>query len=613
MLGRFNRSFFYTSILSICLSHAFAQADFIVSDSHETLLSPSSPLKQQAAQLNLAADPVWRKLIFFRQYAEVISPKFYLSDMAAQHVQAITSQQELDATLDAFERDPKLICQYPARYYWLSGKLTGLPRDSLATCKNLPNANQDIRFVLVSGYLKNPVSSFGHVLITIGEEGEKQNLLDNAYNYGAVIPNGQNSVEYVVKGLLGRYPAGFANTKFFKQDTMYAKNEQRDMWIYTLNLTDEQRALLIYHLAELKNHYLDYFFIKQNCAYRTGELLELISDIDITHRITPWYSPEYVFHQLEEYRTTHPDFIKSVEYLPSDQKQLYVMFAKMPQPLQQGINQYIRTGSLSLVNALTADDQIKALDFLIAYLNFKQTENKNENAKTQYKTQKKQLMRMRFQLPVSDENQMVVPVRPSPALGEKPSKVSLGFGRDQGYLGFTLYDKNLLTSDSSGHDEFRMLDFSWIYRQHKLELQSADFIHILKIEDISQPLAGEKKFSWSFNLGAKQDLFTGDLHRPYAQGSWGVGYDFNSSLTGYGLLGGELNDSRAMVDAISEIGLVYRRERLGFTLKEYLQERYRQGLAHDTRFELKYQLAKNADIKLMLSRQNNALMYQYFW
>lgn len=613
MLGRFNRSFVYTGILSICLSHAFAQADFIVSDSHEILLSPSSLLKQQAAQLNLAADPVWRKLIFFRQHAEIITPKFYLSDLGAQHLMSLTPQQELDATLDAFERDPKLICQYPARYYWLSGKLTGLSREPLTSCKNLPNANQDIRFVLVSGYLKNPVSSFGHVLITIGDEGEKQNLLDNAYNYGAVIPNGQNSVEYVVKGLLGRYPAGFANTKFFKQDTMYAKNEQRDMWIYTLNLTDEQRTLLIYHLAEVKNHFLDYYFIKQNCAYRTGELLELISDIQITDRVSPWYSPEYVFHQIEEYRTTHPDFIKRVEYLPSDQKQLYVTFAKMSKSLQQGINHFIRTSDLSLIQSLAAEDQTRALDFLIAYLNFKQTENKNENQVTQYEAQKKQLMRMRFQLPVSDEDPTVIPPRASPALGEKPSKLSLGFGRDQGYLGFTLYDKNLLTSDSSGHDEFRMLDFSWVYRQHKLELQSADFIHILKIEDISQPLAGEKKFSWSFNLGTKQDLFTGDLHRPYAQGGWGVGYDFSSNLTGYSLLGAELNDSHAMVDAVSEMGLVYQREKFGFTLKEYLQERYRQGLAHDTRFELKYQLAKNVDLRLMLSRQNNALMYQYFW
>ncbi|MDE2419791.1 MAG: DUF4105 domain-containing protein [Gammaproteobacteria bacterium] len=610
MLGHCYRSFFYTGILSICLSHAFAQADFVVSDSHDTL---SSSPKQQATQLNLANDPVWHKLLFFRQHAEVITPKFYLSDLTAKHLNSITPQQELDATLDAFEHDPKLICQYPARYYWLSGKLTGLPRDLLATCKNLPSVNQDVRFLLVSGYLKNPVSSFGHVLITIGDEGEKQNLLDSAYNYGAVIPPEQNSVEYVIKGFLGRYPAGFANTKFFKQDTMYAKNEQRDMWVYTLNLTDEQRALLIYHLAEMKSHFLDYYFIKQNCAYRTGELLELISDIDITHRVTPWYSPEYVFHQLEEYRKTHPDFIKNVEYLPSDQKQLYVTFSKMSQPLQQGINQYIRTGDLSLINALTAEDQTQALDFLIAYLNFKQTENKNENAAAQYEAQKKQLIRLRFQLPVSDEDQVLIPPRASPALGEKPSKVDIGVGRDQGYLGFTLYDKNLLTADSSGHDEFKMLDFSWIYRQHKLELQSADFIHILKIEDITQPLAGERKFSWSFNLGAKQDLFTGELHRPYAQGGWGVGYDFSSNLTGYGVLGAELNDSHAMVDAVGEMGLVYQRERLGFTLKEYVQERYRQGLAHDTRFEFKYRMTKNTDLRLLLSRQNNALMYQYFW
>jgi hypothetical protein len=610
MLEFFYRSFFCTGILSICLSHAFAQADTVINDHNEvSIQQPKTQLKQQAAQLNLANDPVWRKLIFYRQHAEVITPKFYLSDLTAKNLNNITAQQELNATLDAFEQNPKLICLYPARYYWLSGKITGLPRADLNLCKSLPNVNQEVRFLLVSGYLKNPVSSFGHVLITIGEQGEKQNLLDNAYNYGAVIPNGENSIEYVSKGFLGLYPAGFANSKFFKQDAIYAKNEQRDIWVYTLNLTDEQKALLIYHLVEVKSHYFYYYFIKQNCAYRTGELLELISDIDITHHVMPWYSPEYVFHQIEEYRITHPDFIKNVTYLPSDQKQLYITFAKMSKPMQQSINYYIHSRELFLINQLSIKNQIEALDFLIAYLNFKQIENKIP----QDEVAKKQLIRLRIQLPVSDEDQMNISSRASPALGEKPSKIGIGIGRDQGYLSFTVYDKSLLTSDSSGHDEIKMFDFLSIYRQHKIELQSADFIHILKIENISQPLAGEKKLSWAFNLGVKQDRYTGQMHRPYGQGSLGVGYNFNSKLTGYSLMGVELNDSHALIDVISEIGFVYKREQIGFKLTEYLQQGYGQGLAHDTRFEMKYRLSNNVDLRLLLSRQSNYLEYQYFW
>jgi hypothetical protein len=582
--------------------HAHAQSVF------ERKISTIA-LKQEAHRLQLDKNPVWQKLILFKKHAEVTSHGFYLSDLKAEHLTQITPQGELDDTIEALSSHPELICQYPARYFWLSRQLSGMPTTALDSCNKLPNVNQDVRLLLVSGYLKNPVSTFGHALITIGAQDERQNLLDSAYNYGAQIPNGENGFNYIYKGLFGLYSARFANSKFFKQDIIYAKTEQRDIWAYTLNLTPEQKSLFIYHLAELQSHSIDYYFIKQNCAYRLAELLEVISDIKITDRITPWYMPEYVFDQIEEYRKIHPEFIKSVEYLPSDQNKMYFTFKKMPKPLQSEINLYIKTGKLINNEKRQDSDQERVLDFLIAYINFKQISEDS----SQYQIQKKQLIQQRIQLPVSTEIESQIPSLPSVALGEKPSKLGVGIGQQRGYLNFALFNKDLLSSYSNSHNEFKMLNVSLIFQKNQMQLQSLDLIHILKIEDLGQQLSGERKFSWELGAGVKQDIFTGELHRPYVQGGMGLGYDFNQNLVGYSMLSAELNDSAAKIDAVSETALVYKHESFGFKISQLFQQRQNKALAHDTRFEFKYRVTKNTDVRLLLSHRDNYLTYQYFW
>ena len=597
---------FCLSILFICLPNAYASEDFAQK-------STAQQIKQQARDLHLADESVWHKIILFKRYAEVTSKDFYLSDLSAKNLKKITPQIELDASIDALHENPTLICKYPARYYWLSRHLTGMPTNALQSCKELPNAKQDVRLLLVSGYLKNPVSTFGHVLITIGAEDERQNLLDNAYNFGAVIPNGENSLSYIAKGLLGSYESRFASSQFFKQDIVYAKTEQRDIWAYTLNLTPEQKALFIYHLTEVQLHTFDYYFIKRNCAYRSGELLELISDIKTTDHITPWYAPEYIFDQVEEYRKAHPDFIKNIEYLPSDQNKLYFAFSKLPQAMQSEINAYIKTADLKQIEQLPESDQEKIFEFLIAYLNFKLIGNDNPQDQSRIQAQKKLLIQKRIQLPVNDGVQDIMPVRPSSALGEKPSKLGLGIGDGQALLNFTVFNKDMLSSYSNIHSEFKMLDFSWQYKDQKIKLQSADFIRILKIEDLGQKLAGERKMSWELAVGAKPDVFTGELHRPYTRAGLGVGYDFSPNLIGYSMLSAELNDSPAKIDAVSETGLVYQQEPFGVKLIQHFQQRKNYDLASETRFEFKYRLAKNADLRVLLSATNKLLTYQIYW
>jgi hypothetical protein len=601
------KTLLYACIL--CSGWAHASDDVVPTPA----LSAPMPLAQ--TQINtLAADPIWQRLILLKnQHAEVLSKGFYLSDLNAEHLKKVTPESELSATLSAFQTDPKALCQYPARYYWLSDKVPNLPVAALSACPNLPDVTLDVRMLLVNGYMKNPVSTFGHVLITVGQQGERQNLLDHAFNYGAIVPPGENGLSYATKGLLGFFNARFAASDFFKQDLIYAKTEQRDMWAYTLNLTPQQKALFIYHLAELKSRAIGYYFLKQNCAYRSGELLELITDIHTTERPAPWYPPIYIFDQIEEYRLAHPDFIKSVDYLPSDQTKLYANFALLPKALQQTINHAIQTSDLTAIEQLSATDRIQALEFLISYMNYKLVDKPDPRITAL----KRRLVQMRIQLPESETDPAQIKAHPSPALGEKPSKLAIGIGQNHGstygQLNVSVFNKDLLSPNGNPHDEFKMLDFSLLDRHGQVKLAQADFIHILKIEDLSQQLTGERKYSWQLSAGAKPDTYSGALLRPYVQAGIGAGYDFSPSLIGYSLLGAELNDSHAKVDLTSDTALVYLHGDLRAKLILHLAQRKDEYLAHETRFELQYRVAKNADIKLLLSNQTQALSYLYYW
>jgi len=102
-------------------------------------------------------------------------------------------------------------------------------------------------------------------------------------------------------------------------------------------------------------------------------------------------------------------------------------------------------------------------------------------------------------------------------------------------------------------------------------------------------------------------------HRPYVRAGLGAGYDFSSNLIGYSMLSAELNDSAAKIDAVSETGLVYQLEPFGVKLTQHFQQRKNENLASETRFELKYRLAKNANLRVLLSQNNKSLTYQIYW
>ena len=552
----------------------------------------------------------WQHLLFYKNgKAEVISPNFYLTDPSVQSIATFSPYKELIATL-RHASDNEIVCRYPARYLWLNKHLPELKID-WQNCLDLPNPNQEISLILVSNYLKNPASSFGHVLVKTSsamdrkENGVRQlsseDLLNSSYNFGARIPANENGAMYAIKGLFGFYDSGFSEAEFFKHDAVCSKNEQRDMWEYVLNLGAFETQLLNYHLYEAKSARFDYYFIKQNCGYRTGEILELVSDIKTTERVGPWYAPDYVFDQLLEYSDDAAEpLIASVRYLPSEQTQLRAKFVQLPKPIQNVINSVIRTETIAPLLRLNPDDRALAIDFLILHRTYKISQNNTP----QHQALKKKLLSQRFTLPASNGlGTLTVLEKASPALSNKTTQTKVVLSEDEAQVGVSLFVKDPLNPHNDINKRFEAVQLSLGYDFDESKLSVTDFVFLdmQQIEDLAQPLAGEPKLSWQLKTGARTDLFTGDNHSPYGQAGVGAGVMLGRYALGYGMVNATVHDQDRHLDVGIELGLRAKKKGQAAELTYTLNKREGRSSLSQTELTLRQQLSKNNDARIIIT------------
>lgn len=567
---------------------------------------------------SLAKHSQWQHLLFYKNgKAEVISPDFYLTNPKPRSKRNFDPYAELIATIEQINNE-RVVCKYPARYLWLNHHLPELNVD-LKDCSKLPDANQEISLILVSSYLKNPASSFGHVLVKTNtsidninntnsdvRELSSEDLLNNSYNFGARIPENENGAMYALKGLFGFYDAGFSETEFFKQDAVYSKNEQRDMWEYVLNLDAFETQLLNYHLYEAKSARFDYYFIKQNCGYRSGEILELISDIKTTERVGPWYAPDYVFDQLLEHDNGADSLVSSVRYLPSEQTQLREKFVQLSKPIQAVINSVIRTESTAPLATLNADDKAVALDFLILHRTYKITQDDTPKQRAL----KSELLSQRFALPASNGlAQLPVPNKPSPALSNKTTQTTVVLSEERAEVGLSLFVKDPLNAHTDIDKRFEAVKASlgYSFDMHQWTLTDFVFLDMQHIEDLRQPLLGEPKLSWQLKTGARTDTFTGNRHSPYAQAGVGAGAKFGKHILGYGMVNATAHDQDKHADIGIELGLRMKRNNQSAELSYVTSKREGRTAIDVAKLILRQQLSKNNDARLIVTYSDTVM------
>ena len=293
-------------------------------------LSAAPHIDPQRLQ-QLANDPFWislghyetAKLGGWRSY--VSDQKFFLAADGNEH-----PERELSATVQALYApasagEQHAQCVYPARARWLEEQLglTGLPAPECAGFKQwFKDVSPDSAVMIFpAAYLNSPSSMFGHTLLRIDQAGVKSDrtsLLSYAINFGAYIEGSDNSIIYAWKGLMGGYPGLFALVPYQEKLSEYRSLENRDLWEYRLNLTQQETARMVEHVWELKQIKFDYFFFDENCSYRLLELLQVARpSLRLTEQFPLTAIPTDTVKAVKE-----AGLVESIQYRPSREREL---------------------------------------------------------------------------------------------------------------------------------------------------------------------------------------------------------------------------------------------------------------------------------------------------
>ncbi|RON56045.1 Lnb N-terminal periplasmic domain-containing protein [Pseudomonas frederiksbergensis] len=293
-------------------------------------LSAAPHIDDQRLQ-QLANDPFWislghyetAKLGGWRSY--VSDKKFFLAPDGNEHPdhELAATVQALYAPASAGEKHAQ--CVYPARTRWLKAQLnlTDLPK---LDCAEFTQWFKDVAphsavMIFPAAYLNSPSSMFGHTLLRIDQanvQSDQTALLSYAINFGAYIEGSDNSILYAWKGLMGGYPGLFALVPYQEKLSEYRSLENRDLWEYRLNLTQQETERMVEHVWELKQIQFDYFFFDENCSYRLLELLQVARpSLRLTEQFPLTAIPTDTVKAVKE-----AGLVESIQYRPSREREL---------------------------------------------------------------------------------------------------------------------------------------------------------------------------------------------------------------------------------------------------------------------------------------------------
>jgi len=518
---------------------------------------------EETSLKKLANNYTWNKLLHYKnKKSEILDKDFFISQNGN-----LDSQEELKETIEAYfsttlkKDDSHPRCKFPARYLWLS-KQINLPNYAEIPnyCKKLSKWSvykdtESISVILVSGYLGNPASTFGHSFLKLNSNNQnlENDLFDSSINFGALVPDSEPIIKYIFKGIFGGYEAGFSDKYFYTQDLIYSHTEFRDMWDYKLNINEYERKLLLFYFWEVVGKKFKYYFLNKNCGYRVSDALELISNEPIIDSANAWYAPIETFHKLESI-SKNTSIISDVKYIPSSQKRLYSRYLLLNSIEQNTINSIIKHNYKNIKFNLkkhSISEKINILDFLIEYEKYLLI--KDPKLKDREKIKNKLLLQ-RLALPIKTPLKAQIKNKKSPAKGNKPIKVGLGLTHLSNIgsyptLNFSVFAIEALGDNSLEFDELIVGDLSLAYK-NELLLNKFDLIKIKKLKKETTPWDNSSSnISWQLNIGSNLIEKDRKKHNDlFVKGAIGKVLFNNDNFISYAFLNSTLHNNYPYVD-----------------------------------------------------------------
>ncbi len=476
-----------------------------------------------AIQTNLDEHPYWLKLLHYKKHigstsgykSEVISEDFFLSNTKSDPL------AELKATIKSIytpitNPNQHTRCKFIARTQWLQSKLNmELPSIECEEFKqwiDLENINQ-VQLVFASGYLKNPASFYGHLLLKFSSSSNKNNLLDLSINYGAMLTD-TNPILYIVNGIFGGYTAGFSDSRFYRQNHNYGQTDLRDLWSYNLDLSQDQIKQIAFHLWELLDVQFTYYFLDKNCAYHFANLLALVIEAPLTDQYSPWVMPLTIFQKLMENKSKDNPLVKSVTHIASRQSQFYEKYFHLNEKQQQLLKLLLESNdwvSHSKFKSLPDNEKIALINVLFDYIEYQLAElgDSSSDRVQQLSLEKKKLIRTRFSLPASPaKKQRTHLLKTQPPHHSQYPKLIRVSGISSKESSGALLQLRPVYYDILGSESGRMPNSALSMADLTLSNFNGNFairrFNIVAIESYNvakTELRGDNKYAWMINFG----------------------------------------------------------------------------------------------------------------
>jgi uncharacterized protein DUF4105 len=420
---------------------------FLVFDSTSSALAAAGDdsylreLIERATVARLADEREWhvllhyQKNLFGRGFTSMQDdPGFFMAPTGQTDPQA-----ELAATLGQFFSD-ELVgrskqpaqCAFIARYHWLKEKLhfderrlPPQPCERFTRWFNEFNA-QSISVIFPTGFMNNPASMFGHTFLRIDGKGQtpQTRILDYTVNYAAEVPP-NSGPEYAIKGVFGGYRGHFSTIPYYLKVQEYRDIENRDIWEYRLDLTEEQVRRLLMHTWEMGNAYFDYFFFDENCSFHILGLVEAaVPSIHLLDRFPFYAIPVDTVKLLAE-----SGLVAEVVSRPSRSTLVKRKREAMKKEERESLNRLVADPDALTAersNRLTPERQAFVLETASDYLLMRGSGAQEEGAP--FREKNKTILAARSRLKVLSPNVPIEPYVKRPDLGHGTSRVGIGAG-----------------------------------------------------------------------------------------------------------------------------------------------------------------------------------------
>lgn len=534
-----------------------------MASAHASSSGVADRLIAQAAEKHLARSAFWLKLVDYKPEllnphkfkSDVLTPSFFLAKDGRRQ-----PDEELAATIRALlapvgpDPNKHAQCRFPARYIWLKRQLAWPKHVLHVECKRYEAWRQhgnvrSVSLILASGYLSNAASFYGHLLLKFNSSANPtdENLLDTSLNYGATDIGHDSGFAYVIKGLFGGYHSTFTHVKFFNHTHHYAAIQLRDVWEYNLNLTPGQVQMIVAHSWELLGQYNRYYFLKQNCAYRMAELLNVVIDEPLLPPSKFWATPIDVFQRLARAKVDGHPLVKSVKRIPSVQNTFRDDFFNLTPQQRAQVREYVRKPAPDVQNLISGHStaaQIQLLRTLIQYYTF--VEAKQKPPTDDVKSRLNSLLLARLEKPAEKTPVAPAAAATPPHLGQRSTlaQVSylyndkLGSGVEYRFRG-AYNDLLSLVPGTLPNSQLEMADVKLVQRDGQLSLRLLQIIRVLTL-NVSQtglPFDGGK--AWGFGVGLKSRELTCDSCLVgFVDGSFGKAFRLTRDIIAFGLATG---------------------------------------------------------------------------